>query len=198
MSQRSPSAASSRFRAVRNCFPAYLTSDPFTPTAPQTDRVDVEMFGKNGSVELEGLLAQRSLILRSGSVQPGKAVTLDWSPSSDEWPHPLIGSPTGIHFRVGAERGAGALRVRVAKRAAGAPHAFREPGRNGAYRPCKPLPRLFGLHFTASTRRAADRGPSGGRRAAAAVGSRTNGNDVELRVGTRPGARIRCARSVRR
>jgi hypothetical protein len=91
-----PSEVQSPDWPMPNCLPAYFSSDPFTPSAPQTDRIDVEMFGKRGFVEIEGLLAQRSLSVSSGPVAVGKLVTLEWSPTSDTWPDPVIGAEVVI------------------------------------------------------------------------------------------------------
>lgn len=91
-----PSEVQSLDWPMANCLPAYFSSEPFTPTAPRADRVDVEMFGKTGFVEIEGLLAQRSLRVTSGPVETGKLVTLEWSPASDGWPDPMIGSEVDL------------------------------------------------------------------------------------------------------
>jgi len=98
-----PSEIQSLDWPMANCLPAYFSSEPFTPTAPQADRIDVEMFGKTGFVEIEGLLAQRSLRVTSGPVETGKLVTLEWSPASDAWPEPTIGAEVYID-RPGAQQ----------------------------------------------------------------------------------------------
>ena len=77
---------------IANCEPALLSSEPFIPAAPRADRNDVEMYGRTGFAEIEGLLAQRSLSITSGPLGSGKMVTLEWSPSSDIWPNPVIGA----------------------------------------------------------------------------------------------------------
>src|SRR4051794_17314539 len=81
---------------MRKCIPAYFSSDPFTPAAPQVDRIDVEMFGKTGLVEIEGLLAERSVSVTSGPVEPGQTTTLEWSPSTDVWPARMIEAEVNI------------------------------------------------------------------------------------------------------
>lgn len=91
-----PSEVQSLDWPMANCLPAYFSSEPFTPTAPQADRIDVEMFGKTASVEIEGLLAQRSVRVTSGPVETAKLVTLEWSPASDVWPDPTIGAEVYI------------------------------------------------------------------------------------------------------
>ena len=87
-----PSEVQSPDWPMLNCLPAYFSSEPFTPTAPRADRIDVEMLGKTGFVEIDGLLAQRSVRVTSGPVETGKLVTLEWSPASDVWPDPTIGA----------------------------------------------------------------------------------------------------------
>jgi hypothetical protein len=77
---------------IPNCSPAYFTSDAFTPGEAKSDRIDVEMLGKQGLVEIRGLLAQRSLRVSSGALETGKDVTLEWAPTTDSWPARMVGA----------------------------------------------------------------------------------------------------------
>ena len=75
---------------VPNCEPALFRSGPLAVGAARIDRVDVEMSGKKGFVEIEALLVDRSLRLDSPRLERGKEVTLEWLPRSDLWPDEII------------------------------------------------------------------------------------------------------------
>lgn len=77
---------------IPNCLPAYFTSEPFAPGEAKSDRIAVEMLGKTGLVEIRGLLAQRALRVTSGSLESGKDVTLEWTPTTDSWPERMVGA----------------------------------------------------------------------------------------------------------
>ena len=79
-----------------NCVAAYFTSDPFTPSAPRADRIEVAMFGSTGLLEIQGLLAERSLSVTSGALAPGQDVVLEWSPKSDVWTNPVVGAEVTV------------------------------------------------------------------------------------------------------
>ncbi|MET0794478.1 MAG: hypothetical protein ABW061_23350 [Polyangiaceae bacterium] len=82
--------------AAPNCEPALFRSQPFAPAPARSDRIVVEMSGHSGAVEIEGLLAERTLRVVSGPVERGKPVTLEWAPRSDVWPSRIVGAEVQI------------------------------------------------------------------------------------------------------
>jgi hypothetical protein len=75
-----------------NCEPALFRSQPFATAPAGRDRIEVEMSGGRGVVELENLRMARELRVISGPVEPRKAVTLEWLPRSDVWPSSVVGA----------------------------------------------------------------------------------------------------------
>ena len=79
-----------------NCEPALFRSQALVPTPARLDQIVVQMSGDSGTIEIEGLLAERTLSISSGPVQRGKPVTLEWAPRSDVWPTRIIGAEVKI------------------------------------------------------------------------------------------------------
>jgi hypothetical protein len=76
--------------AIPNCEPALFRSQEFVPTPARRDELVIQMSGDTGRIEIESLLAERTVSVVSGPVQRGKPVTLQWAPRSDVWPSQLI------------------------------------------------------------------------------------------------------------
>src|SRR5207244_2502829 len=93
-------STTSRFLRVQisapTCEPALFRSEPFAAGTGETDRIDVEMFGHKGLVEVAGLRTSRSLHVRGGPLEPGKDVTIEWLPTTDLWPDEIVGAEVRI------------------------------------------------------------------------------------------------------
>lgn len=77
---------------ARNCEAALFRSRPFTAAREQVDRIEVQMSGRSSTIEIESLLAERSLQLSTTSFEPGAQVTAEWLPRSDVWPRNIVGA----------------------------------------------------------------------------------------------------------
>ena len=80
-----------------SCEPALFRSRPFTADTDGVGVIDVEMSGRTGRVEIDGLRAGRRAGLLSGDVLiPGHEAVLEWSPRSDVWPRVSAGAEVRI------------------------------------------------------------------------------------------------------